>query len=207
MMTVRGAEIETYMLNRLRSCLPGLVMLCGLACLAPLLQAGSITYTYTGNPYTFLDGFVCTQPLCGIQGSLTLAAPLAANLSHALVSPSSFNFTDGADTYTQDNVLTPTFSFTTDAAANIIGWSIIVQTPTTWTHTFAGPGFAYAEDTTQVTYAGIVPYVYYNPGTWTSSGMTSETPEPGTWALLGSGVLVLLGMAAVSERRRRAEQV
>jgi hypothetical protein len=191
------------MLNRLRSHLPGLVMVCGLACLAPLAQASNITYSYTGNPYTYLDGFVCTQPLCGIQGSLTLAAPLAANLSHALVSPSSFNFTNGADSYTQNNVLLPTFSFTTDATANIIGWSIILQTPSSWTHTFAGPGFAYAEDTVQENYVNN-PYVYYNPGKWTSSGATSETPEPATWALLGTGVLGLLGMAAANGRRLRA---
>src|ERR1700719_1456194 len=108
-----------------RASIAGLVCsLCAMA-LAPLAIAQSTTYIYTGAPFTD-----CSPPFRGIPGgcspgatritgSFTVAKPLPNNLftfspgcsggvpgcTHELVQifPLSFNFTDGATTFTEKN--------------------------------------------------------------------------------------------------------
>jgi hypothetical protein len=95
-------------------------------------QAAAVTYDYVGA--TFLgahDPFTTSENL---TGTITFAAPLAANLtvnqssSNSNVTPVSFSFTAGPETLTSA-AFSPgftSFQFSTDASGNIIGWEIVI---------------------------------------------------------------------------------
>ena len=123
--------------------------------LAPLAIAQSTTYIYTGAPFTD-----CSPPFRGIPGgcspgatritgSFTVAKPLPNNLftfspgcsggvpgcTHELVQifPLSFNFTDGATTFTEKNAFVdpaagePLFAFITDGQGQILDWTVDLE--------------------------------------------------------------------------------
>ena len=90
-------------------------------------------YTYTGNPYTFIED---STPPAGtynntekITGSFTVANPLPGNLNLAdITAPvQSFSFFDGRNTITDQNfTFLGAFSVSTDASGALTVWNIDV---------------------------------------------------------------------------------
>jgi hypothetical protein len=194
----------------------------GMVAMAPLAQASPITYYYTGTPYNLYSNYpptanapytcVAGQP-CYLDVTMTLASALAPNLNGANVTPTSFQFTDGdpSDTVTNATAnLNTGFSFSTDGSGNITQWQVFIQTnygvaPTTQLLTLNYPGDQ-LDDTSFSPCQGcnsVQHYAYAN-GTWSTTPPVT-TPEPATWLLSSTGALALLGLALVSDRRRRAQ--
>lgn len=195
-----------------------------LAIAMTLLAASAIadpvtTYTYTGNAFTtFTPGadssqsFTCTLAFCGIEGSFTMTGTLGDYLNYTPASPTKYSFTDGQDTFNQNNSSVLDFLFVTNGTGNITGWDIGLQQGggdysyfySQAGYTFPNPGdFAYE----QSDIGGSSPELSNStPGVWTSQ-QQQVTPEPASWLLLGTGALGLLGVAGVAERRRRAVEL
>ena len=101
--------------------------------LAGPLAAGAATLTYTGNNFTRINNFggpsippVPYTTADKITGSLEIAAPLASNLTEAVITPTSFTFTDGVNTYTNGNAGSD-FRFWTNGSGEIIFWHVNLQ--------------------------------------------------------------------------------
>lgn len=99
---------------------------------ASLIGAGGaataqVTYHYSGNHFTFVEGAYTAMQ--SVQGSLTLSSPLPANLSGATITPSAFSFSDGIVTITNSSVGLFVNSFTvwTNSARQITEWDIDVD--------------------------------------------------------------------------------
>ena len=163
-------------------------------------QAAAV-YQYSGLPFTNVTGVYTTADF--VSGTITLANPLAANLSAASISASilSYSFSDGHQTLSG---VTPTVAVvSTDASAIITAWAVGLGpfgaggTPICTTRgvgaglcsIFANADFA----TTAPATPGASSGVSLSPGAWTL------VPEP------ASGVLLALSLAPFSlVRRRRA---
>ena len=100
---------------------------------SPSLWAQATVYSFTGPVYSSFFNFTspCGTGPCAnyppgsrLTGQFTTAAPLASNLSHVVVNPqvTSFNFTDGLNSYSSanPNVRGNQFTVSTDAGGNII---------------------------------------------------------------------------------------
>jgi len=104
------------------------------ACLLPLVfsrpaLADGATYTYQGpafNPSEFSGSYGCTNGVgeCAISGSFTVGAALGDNLSDAVITPTSFSFTDGNSTWTNANNSFTDVEVWTDATGNITSWYV-----------------------------------------------------------------------------------
>jgi hypothetical protein len=181
------------------SLLPGLVM--GLCLFAAGARADTI-YTYTGNPFTVFSGLDVCPPVCNISGSFNLASPLATNLPFGAITPTAFSFTDGSITLTGGG---SRFEVATDSGGDISFWEIALGGQ-------VGPDVCTSLDSVRdptgtpqdnsisascssVAFTGSA-LVNANPGSWSSS----TVPEPGTFILVGIG---LLGIAGTVLRRNR----
>src|ERR1700678_2331892 len=99
------------------------------ACILTLpLMASSVTYTYTGNdfnittfPYTTSDS---------VSGDFTPATALGDDLSDMAITPATYSFTDGVQTFTNASPpSTVTFDVSTGATGAITEWYILLQNP------------------------------------------------------------------------------
>lgn len=110
----------------------------------PTASANSITYSYTGNPFT---NFFGTLPsgVSRISGSFTLSNPLGANFL-GTVTPSTFSFSDGVTTLTQASVSSGFFNVGTDATGAIISWTIQLASLSGGSATFVDQVFVTASD-------------------------------------------------------------
>ncbi|HET9783465.1 MAG TPA: hypothetical protein VFP94_00775 [Terriglobales bacterium] len=193
--------------------------------MAPLAQASPITYYYTGANYNLYSNYPSTanapysclagQP-CYLDITMTLASALAPDLNVYNITPTSFQFTDGdpSDTVTDATAnLIANFFFSTDAEGNITQWDVFAQTNngaivTMQLLTLNFPGAGDQLDDTvflPCESCNVIQYFAYSNGAWSTTPPVT-TPEPATWLLSSTGVLALLGMALVSDRRRRAQQ-
>jgi hypothetical protein len=101
--------------------------------LAPVdsARADVVTYNYVGADFTHANlPFTTTENL---TGTISFAAPLAANLTlnvfrNSNVTPVAFSFTAGPETLTSAafNPNFTSFVFSTDNAGNITGWDIVI---------------------------------------------------------------------------------
>lgn len=187
--------------------------LLGVICIFSLIYCqsnvvnASVIYTYTGNNYTDIFGSVSTyDTTMNIQGSLELNSLLASNLINSIVTPLSFNFTDGVNTFTDANSGTAFFSFTTDSLSNITSWAIDLDIPYP-SPTVVGDlkpflssysGFDSVQTLTCVTVTDGVCALgtsfswaqnMITPGVWT------VVPVPAAVWLFGSGLIGLVGVA------------
>ncbi len=169
------------------------------------------SYNYVGNYYnTFNAGPHLMENLYSTSnhfyGSFMTVTPLAANLDNVTIEPILYNFGDGLQSYVgsepSDNPFNPVFRVSTDANGNIINWFLEFGTPGP-----DRPGYLLRSENIvgqnvfdggdvfpffgNNSYSGSVPN---DPGTWTES----PVPEPGSFILLGTGVL---GIAGVIRRR------
>jgi len=133
------------------------------------------TYTYRGNNFTSAGGTFTTSD--SISGSITLVAPLAANLPYQYVSGiSTYSFSDGVHTWNTTN------SYLNTAPVPMIGVSTNSQgVITQWTIVLAGDAGAI--------YGGYLQTVFV-PGYGNNNdavgnlpvGSAYNTADPGTWS-------------------------
>jgi hypothetical protein len=167
-----------------------------------------ITYHYVGNAFDEFPhaGFGC-PPVCNIEGSFTVANPLAADLPLTEIFPLSFSITSGGVTLTDGIPGDTELDVSTDSFGAISTWSWVVvgpdASPTARILTENVP--AIVADDLRLASAGALPLplvglrvgqVSDNPGTWTI------TPEPGGFVLFGTVLLAVVGVA----RRNRSTQ-
>lgn len=100
-----------------------------LICWANIVN-GSVILEYRGNNFDSVSSSGPTTPTDlyttsdRITGWIELAAPLASNLVVGFVSPLSFSFGDGVNTITDTTATQSVFAFSTDAAGEVIGWDV-----------------------------------------------------------------------------------
>ena len=231
MKTTRTTSITTQELNpkathpRLMSKFTksiGRMLLVGAVLGLALSARAQVTYTYTGNPFSY-NGSAYSY-VTHISGSFTVASPLAANSfytnsgltlgkSGGGTGPAigNYSFSDGKYINNFANYSTTggpggewgngtgsgttIFDVTTGADGNITSWYLNILSSTAQMNTFDCPAsYPYgASVSDQVTAEPSSPYDAYNFG---SPGTWSVTgvPEPGTLSLmtLGLGGLALL---------------
>lgn len=187
------------------------------ALLTPLAHADPTTYDYTGSAFTDVGGTWTTNYY--LTGTVTLSSALTGTMgdqstgSYVAVTPVSFDFkvVDGADLVggapaviyeltDANSVLPADFEFST-VTGQITGWNIFIE-PTVGGY-YASLGTATSSCCTGDFAGDGGPNYGYNnsfsPSDWTlDTGSVAPTPEPGSFALLGTG---LLGVAGVVRRR------
>ena len=171
-------------------------------------QATLFTYSYTGLPFTDVNGQQDTgnNPLNNISGLFTLdtATNVSASLTNGNASVSDFSFGDGIQTFTfADSTLT--FAFNTDIDGNILNdgdLNLLVVSN------------ADSDDFMEIgnlvnAFGSIVGDLAVGPDDETTGlseelgtfALVSPIPEPGALALLGLG---LIGLGALRVRRAGA---
>ena len=171
---------------------------------APLL-ADTYTYTYTGNDFTSFSTINQSQVYSSndsVSVEFTLSAPLADSLVNALITPASFNFSDGYQSITDATSAFDWFEITTDADGNIAAWDVFAGNDNGEVNTTNEPAAGIVNDS-GASETGVSDAVGQNdnsPGTWTESTADPiATPEPASLFLAATG---LLGVAGVIRRRR-----
>ena len=166
---------------------------------ATLAARADTVYSYTGLDYTFVEGSYTTNE--HVTGTFTLANPIGANQMYAVVTPISFSFSDGVQTITSSTAFASTFqAINTDADGNITQADIILEQ-------LAGVGggaLAFIDVLDGAVGNFNDAYVpFFSEGSVNAGGTfttlpASVTPEPSSFALLGTG---LLGVAGVMRKR------
>jgi hypothetical protein len=172
------------------------------------------TYTFVGQPFQgfFLDSDC--YPMCRISGSFTVAQPLAANLNNVNFTAQSFSFTDGFYVYTQLTAGSAFYEFGTDSSGAITEWAISMeelQPPTsnpfsptssilmTTYSTEFGEGDSSTTD--NIFGADGLSESFGFTGKWTAAAGNAGVAEPGSAALVGVGVGLVMLLGAVGRRR------
>ena len=168
----------------------------------PLPLMADTVYTYTGNPFDIGNGPSPYTVGDHVAGWFDISAPLAANLNYASIIPISYSFTDGVNLAYESLLPNSAIEISTDASGNI----------SDWTMEWDLPDLGVILSSSKYRDAGQTPppnvYVVFNqfdPGTWAESTLvsTSTAPEPSAFALFGTGIL---GLAGVARRKHLAIQ-
>ena len=159
------------------------------------MMASSVTYTYTGNDFVTVLSPYTTSDF--VSGNFTLASPLGDNLAFGAITPLTYSFSDGVQTFSSVSPPTDvTFEAGTDASGNITSWFVQPQTGTNIVSTNSS-----ASDFGETPVA--LGEILGDPGAWVmSGGGTSPVPEPGNVALIG----VVLAAVVIGARKRFAQR-
>ncbi len=159
--------------------------------IAPAMH-GETIYTYTGNPFTTVDGEFTTS--MRITGSFTLDVPLADNLSGVQITPTDYSFFNGIVTDFKEPIASGDFFVSTNGTGAIDAWNIELG------------GLAHIEscsnsvsplpmcspptvDGTATPFGGAI--VTADAGSWTMT--TTQVPEPSTLTLLLAAMISVGG--------------
>ena len=176
-------------------------------CVAALAQAASFTwassgkvYVNTSDPTTWKDGDVITALTSGTKGYADGLSGFTWAYEMVLSDGTSTDNLSGAPTFSShkigNNLSSDVFSLPTDESTKTLTWDIVLtgtgkvgdNDVTLTSNTIHGSqGYTSLSDTK---------LIFASPTTWTVS--MSSVPEP------TSGLLLLLGMAGLALRRRRA---
>jgi hypothetical protein len=181
----------------------GLAIVCA-AALSAMLPASSradTIYTYTGNGFTFaISPYTLTD---SVSGWIDLSAPLGNSVGPLNITPVAFSFSDGVQTITNNDVISPHFFFDdikTNSSGDIVGWDVSVQSIAGGIIVTQDDGIGSQRDQAGVLGVGgfEVDASVINPGSW----VVTTTPVPAALPLFtsGLGVLGLLGW----RRKRKA---
>jgi hypothetical protein len=167
----------------------------------PLTLLADTGYSYTGNDFTsvtpgFFDAYTTSD---SVTGSFSVTSPLGDNFS-GTVTPTWYSFSDGVQTDDPTDSGIVNFDITTDATGAITGWDINVGSGY-----YVGSGFFELTGITIDSSTGDSGGDFLggsasntSPGTWSAPYDAAPAPEPGSMALLGTG---LLGIAGAWRRR------
>jgi len=158
----------------------------------------SVVYTYTGNDFTSVTAPYATSDF--ISGSLTLELALAPDLSFSPITPLSYTFTDGIQSYSSD-APPPEFSFDvgTDANGNIDQWYFLLGTGAP-DNSFISTGTS--ADNDSLDNGAASGQNADDAGTW-SSNLPSVTPEPGSLTMVACALMAIGAVRRRSQRRSR----
>lgn len=187
-------------------------LVAAVALVLPLSVKAQTVYTYTGTDFTLenMNNSPVNPPgtisapyssTDHVYGELTFAAPLAGGLSDATVTPESFSLSDGVQTITNltDNG-SPWFMVSTDSSGDITSYVLDVTSdvnPEDWIISQTIPANSSPADNASYNDNGTVYSVLTNTN-GSFAPAVSATPEPGSLALLGSG---MAGLAFQVRRR------
>jgi hypothetical protein len=181
---------------------------------------------YTGNAFNQFSGTdSCSGGIgeCSLQGSFTVANPLAPDLNDVAINLESFSLTDGNTTITDANLYPGTLNLdvSTDATGAITAWLFQADDgpyPPVYGATYTGLstcshlsqcGNSSSADSSDigVQYVGGTPglaTVINAPGTW--SDPPTPTPEPSSLLLTTAG-LFAVGILGLRNRKKRSERL
>jgi len=160
-------------------------------------------YTYTGNTLSIAYGSPACGSSCDVNGEFTVAGALGDNLSAVYVTPESFSFKDGANTFSSIAGDSLVLEVSTSSVGNIVQWDVFST----------GPGGSSVSSIGTESFGGTVAdtsfepsYYLYNsadPGTWAvanTTGVPELRPSSSTSALLlvACAVFVIRGRRPVS---------
>lgn len=184
-------------------------------------QGNNFTDSSLTGPTTPSDQYTTSD---SVNGWIELSAMLAPNLDQESVTPLSFSFSDGVNTFDETTATTSLFYFWTDASGTITDWQVLVRSfpditgggligEITTSSTVIGPIYTTIADTGSNTLCGPAstsascvisgdPFYYQDafvgdaPGVWS---VKAAVPEPSTLALLSLG---LLGIGATRKLKK-----
>jgi hypothetical protein len=187
-------------------------------CFGAALNAGSVTYNYTGDDFTNYGGADNSGAQTNITVSITLASALGDNFGESAVTPSSFQISDGSTTFTNlssniDNAGS-FFDLATDGSGNIDEWVVAVaQTNDSGFLQLVTQGPGENDDSTDCgtgvveSYcSSVTGYAYIDyagdGGTLTQPGWTetAAAPEPSTTSLVIIGAFLVLTGRSLKSR-------
>lgn len=174
----------------------------------------NVIYTYTGNPYS-APGSVYNG--AQLYATFTLASAVPASSTTSGAQPLAFLVSDGFITMTDQspNTTMNNFSLGTDASGNITDYYYDVFQPLAGPGTTRGftsssqptalghpPGF---DEAYTIDFGRVDQIFVYGSGSWTvtSDNAAAGAPEPATFGLFGSAML-LAGFARKSCKRALA---
>jgi hypothetical protein len=169
-------------------------------------RADTVTFTYTGKDFTNAhDPFTLSE---NVTGTITFAAPLAANLNLSSVTPASFSFTAGPETLT-NLTYNPSsgfshLDFTTDASGKITGWDITVALGGGGEFILRNePGDMLDEAFVGANFKGDAnfdPSEAFARNSAAGQFAVAAVPEPSTWAMM---ILGFCGLGFMAYRRKQ----
>ena len=132
-----------------------------------------VVYSYTGAAFTTVSGSYTTS--MKVTGSIDLTSALGANFGPAIVTPNSFSFSDGLQTFTNATPsLSSQFELATDPSGHITSfWDVAFSIPSPF-----GTGF----DEITVTSAGDNPQDFWTCGTYPACFSTAYVNTAGSWS-------------------------
>jgi len=160
----------------------------------PLPLIADTVYTYTGNPLDIGNGPSPYTVGDHVSGWFEISAPLAANLNYASIIPISYSFTDGVNLADESLLPNHAIEISTDASGNISNWTMGWDLPDGGSFL----SFSKYRDAGQAPPpSNIIVFNQFDPGTWAESTLVSRStaPEPSAFALFGTGILGLAGVA------------